>query len=46
MLKEKKLSLEEIKIQSFTTELTEVELEEVIGGSIPGIGTTSIPAFC
>lgn len=46
MLTEKKLSLEEIKVQSFTTELTEVELANVNGGSVPGIGTTSIPAFC
>jgi hypothetical protein len=46
MPKEKKFSLEEIKVQSFITELTEVELTKVNGGSLPGVGTTSIPAFC
>lgn len=46
MNQEKRLNLEEIKVQSFTTELTEDELLNVNGGSVPGVGTTSIPAFC
>ncbi len=43
---EKKLSLEEIKVESFTTALDRNELEEILGGSLAGPGTTSVRIFC
>jgi hypothetical protein len=46
MKRERKMSLEEIKIESFITTLDSEKQKEIRGGSRPGEGTTSLPIFC
>jgi len=46
MTKEKKLNLEELKVQSFLTTLNGDEQNEVKGGMDTEIGTTFIRVFC
>jgi hypothetical protein len=46
MEKERKLNLEEIKVQTFVTTLNDDQREEVVNGSLLPIGITSIRVFC
>lgn len=46
MKNEKKLSLEEIKVESFITTLTIDEKEAVKGGLDEALGTTAVRIFC
>lgn len=46
MKQEKKLNLEELSVQSFTTELGRKDQKAVKGGSAPESGRTSVPTFC
>lgn len=46
MKQEKKLTLEELKVQSFSTEMSRDDQKAIKGGSVPGSGRTSVPTFC
>ena len=46
MKHEKKLTLEELKIQSFSTELNPDDQKAIKGGSVIESGRTSVPTFC
>jgi hypothetical protein len=46
MRKQKPMSLEEIKVESFITTLDSEKQKVVRGGSRPAEGTTSLPIFC
>lgn len=46
MKNEKKLSLQEIKVESFITALNIDEQEAVKGGSNAELGTTAVRVFC
>jgi hypothetical protein len=46
MKKEKKLSLEELKVQSFRTTLTRDEQKAVNGGGEAELGITFIKIYC
>ena len=46
MKNEKKLTLEELKIQSFSTELNPDELKTIKGGSVGAAGGSDVPIFC
>ena len=47
MNNEKKLSLEELKVQSFTTTLDRDEQNEIKGGTNVGVeDATAVPIYC
>jgi len=46
MKQEKKVTLEELKIQSFSTELGRDDQKAIKGGSVIESGRTSVPTFC
>lgn len=46
MKRERKMSLEEITIESFITTLDSEKQKEIRGGSKPEGGTTTLPIFC
>lgn len=46
MKHEKKVTLEELKVQSFNTELSLEELDAIKGGSVGAPGGSDVPIFC
>ena len=46
MKQEKKVTLEGLKVQSFSTELNPDELKTIKAGSVGGAGGSDVPIFC
>ncbi len=46
MIQEKKVTIEELKVQSFTTLLNLEELDVIKGGTGAAPGRSAVPIFC